>query len=232
MAKQINAGIGGVVKKVKKVPFSIGGVVKEAKKGVCGIGGVVKTFYTSEYASIQEAYNDGALSSLVVQWGYDKDDGEEWSQYSYVSSFTPSSEKTFDNNGNLASKSNDVSSDRIPNHCYIYLFCPTQEAAQAVAELIESKYTTVNGRDAGKSKYFGAETIDNVTYSTDTCANIQLRIPYWWNASSDLVQNYWDAYTASGYSDKYVVTVECGAFISYWDESGNFPRSLDQIIFS
>ena len=47
MAKQINVGVGGAVKTVKKVPFSIGGVVKQAKKGVCGIGGVVKEFFTS-----------------------------------------------------------------------------------------------------------------------------------------------------------------------------------------
>ena len=47
MAKQINVGVGGVVKKVKEVPIGIGGVVKKAKKGVCGIGGVVKEFFTS-----------------------------------------------------------------------------------------------------------------------------------------------------------------------------------------
>lgn len=47
MAKQINVSVGGVVKKVKKVPLGIGGVVKEAKKGVCGVGGVVKTFFES-----------------------------------------------------------------------------------------------------------------------------------------------------------------------------------------
>lgn len=48
MAKQINVGVGGVVKTVKEVPISIGGVVKKAQKGVCGVGGVVKTFYESE----------------------------------------------------------------------------------------------------------------------------------------------------------------------------------------
>lgn len=45
MAKQINTCVGGVIKKVSKVPITVGGVVKEAKKGVCGVGGVVKTFY-------------------------------------------------------------------------------------------------------------------------------------------------------------------------------------------
>lgn len=46
MAKQINVGVGGVVKKVSKVPISIGGVVKQVKKGVCGVGGVVKEFFS------------------------------------------------------------------------------------------------------------------------------------------------------------------------------------------
>lgn len=51
MAKQINVGVGGVVKKVSKVPISIGGVVKQVKKWVCGVGGVVKEFFTSSIIS-------------------------------------------------------------------------------------------------------------------------------------------------------------------------------------
>lgn len=47
MAKQINIGYGGAVKKVKEVPFSIGGAIKKAKKGFCGVGGAVKEFFTS-----------------------------------------------------------------------------------------------------------------------------------------------------------------------------------------
>lgn len=58
MAKQINVGIGGVVKKVSKVPAAIGGVVKEMKKGVCGVGGVIKTFFESNFL----LYNNG-------EWG-------------------------------------------------------------------------------------------------------------------------------------------------------------------
>lgn len=57
MAKQINIGVGGVVKKVKKVPASIGGVVKEMKKGVCGIDGVVKEFFRSEFTIYDNGYN-------------------------------------------------------------------------------------------------------------------------------------------------------------------------------
>lgn len=49
MAKQINVCVGGVVKKVSKVPACIGGVVKEMKKGVCGVGGVVKEFYAAGF---------------------------------------------------------------------------------------------------------------------------------------------------------------------------------------
>ena len=45
MAKQINLGIGGVVKTVKGVYAGVGGVVKTVKSGKCGIGGAVKTFF-------------------------------------------------------------------------------------------------------------------------------------------------------------------------------------------
>ena len=66
MARQISAGVGGVVKKVSKVPLGIGGVIKNAKKGVCGVGGVVKTFFSScPISSVQvhpKTVSDGSVS--------------------------------------------------------------------------------------------------------------------------------------------------------------------------
>lgn len=47
MAKQNDACVGGVIKKVSEVPICIGGVIKEAKKGVCCVGGVIKEFFQS-----------------------------------------------------------------------------------------------------------------------------------------------------------------------------------------
>lgn len=48
MAKEIDLGYGGAVKKVKKVYGGVGGAVKELKKGYCGVGGAVKTFFAKE----------------------------------------------------------------------------------------------------------------------------------------------------------------------------------------
>ena len=67
MAKQINIGVGGVMKKVKKVPASIGGVVKEMKKGVCGVGGVVKEFFNSEFVIYDHGY-DPFNVSIRLSW--------------------------------------------------------------------------------------------------------------------------------------------------------------------
>lgn len=71
MAKQINIGVGGVVKKVSKVPASIGGVVKQMKKGVCGIGGVVKTFFTGNviYEDGGEGYDLETYLSVTTGLG-------------------------------------------------------------------------------------------------------------------------------------------------------------------
>lgn len=69
MAKQINVGVGGVVKKVKEVPLGIGGVVKKAKSGKCGIGGVVKTFFESElvlYDTGTQYYTINNTSSATI----------------------------------------------------------------------------------------------------------------------------------------------------------------------
>ena len=81
MAKQISAGVGGVVKKVSKVPLSIGGVVKQAKKGVCGVGGVIKTFFESTIlTSISNPntpyywYTNG--SETYINWNANADDVE------------------------------------------------------------------------------------------------------------------------------------------------------------
>lgn len=63
MAKQINVGVGGVVKKVSKPTFSVGGVVKTAKKGVCGVGGVVKEFYAGEYVLYDRGTNYAGLTA-------------------------------------------------------------------------------------------------------------------------------------------------------------------------
>lgn len=63
MAKQINVGIGGVVKTVKSVYTGIGGVVKTVKSGKCGIGGVVKEFFASEYVLYEEGNNVVNFSS-------------------------------------------------------------------------------------------------------------------------------------------------------------------------
>lgn len=62
MAKQINVGIGGAVKKVSKLYAGVGGVVKQIKKGVAGVGGVVKTFYES--STITSANTGGNLVNL------------------------------------------------------------------------------------------------------------------------------------------------------------------------
>lgn len=75
MAKQINVGVGGVVKKVKEVPFSIGGVIKKAKKGVCGVGGVVKTFFGTAYTT-DYGYNTGASDNVTVYDSFVGVDGE------------------------------------------------------------------------------------------------------------------------------------------------------------
>ena len=68
MAKQINVSVGGVVKKVKKVPLGIGGVVKEAKKGVCGVGGVVREFFAS---SIITSVTKTSTTTVNVNDTYD-----------------------------------------------------------------------------------------------------------------------------------------------------------------
>lgn len=70
MAKQINIGVGGVVKKMSKVPVAIGGVVKEVKKGVCGIGGVVKEFFTSNPLTYSFTNHSGGWSKSITTEGY------------------------------------------------------------------------------------------------------------------------------------------------------------------
>lgn len=75
MAKQINVGVDGVVKKVKEVPLCIDGVVKKAKKGVCGVGGVVKEFFASAYqlfgnVSMVTGSNKQNLLAREITGGY------------------------------------------------------------------------------------------------------------------------------------------------------------------
>lgn len=83
MAKQINVGVGGAVKKVSKVPICIGGVVKQAKKGVAGVGGAVKEFFSSGYDLYSygsnpagfyfQSYNSGSVFNsdhILVNGGF------------------------------------------------------------------------------------------------------------------------------------------------------------------
>ena len=109
MAKQINDGVGGVVKKVKEVPFSIGGVVKKAKKGVCSIGGVVKEFFVSETVLwngsslqngatykdsnnriLQYSYSSGALSGKSIVLKFKNSWSSNSSGYIYITAYTNS----------------------------------------------------------------------------------------------------------------------------------------------
>ena len=60
MAKQINVGIDGVIKKVSKVTCGVDGVVKTVKKGTCGIDGVVKEFFASELVLYNNGVQNGA----------------------------------------------------------------------------------------------------------------------------------------------------------------------------
>lgn len=72
MAKQINVGIGGVVKKIKEVPLGIGGVIKKAKKGVCSVGGVVKEFFASELVLYDGTnFTNGAVQADQYKLNYE-----------------------------------------------------------------------------------------------------------------------------------------------------------------
>lgn len=71
MAKQINAGVGGV-KKVSKAYAGVGGVVKQIKKGVAGVGGVVKEFYTAELVLYDNGTTNYTFKLGTLEDGYVK----------------------------------------------------------------------------------------------------------------------------------------------------------------
>lgn len=232
MAKAIYEGIGGVARKVKNVYEGVGSVARKCMAGWIGVSGVARQFWSAEYSSLLDAYNNGAITSLVAQYTWDKDDGDRWKQYSYVCSYSFSSGSTFVEATTLAWNGDTVTSNRAAVHGLLYIFCPTQDAAKAVAECIKSKYTSVKGYDASRRKSFGTKTITDVTYSTDICANIGLTIGYWRYINSSTFQYSWNASTTSGYSDKYVVSVSGVGFTDSWDDSGDYASNLEQIIFS
>lgn len=234
MAKAIYEGVSGVARKVKNAYEGIGGVARKIKAGWIGVGSVARQFYSGQYATFYEAYQNGAITSLVTAWGWDKDDGETWSQYSYVSAFTPSSENTFNNSGTLASQSSSKYTSTGIIRSALYIFCPTLEDTIMVAEMIKTKYTSVKGYDTYRQKYFNMVTTtsfeaSDITYSTDICANTGLSIGYW--GRYGVPTDSWNASTASGYSDKYYVCIDAGYFVDDWDSDGDYARNLDQIIF-
>ena len=235
MSKGMYKGVSNVAKKVKKIYKGEGNIARKVMRGYKGVSNVAREFFSGEYSNLLEAYQDGAITGLVTAWGYDKDNGDTWEQSSYVSVFAPTSENTFDKSATLASESSSKYTTNAIITSGLYIFCPTLENAKQVAETIQAKYTTVKGYDTNKKKYFDTSDLNtfdssDVTYSTGTCASTGLTIGYWGrygNATSS-----WNASTASGYSDKYYVLVAAGYFCGNWNDSGDYAKSLDQIIFS
>lgn len=88
MAKEIDASVGGAIKKMKKVYAGVGGAVKEMKKGYCGVGGAVKTFYeTNVITSISypdSPYTWGTGNGYTyISWGSNWPEQRETQVYMY-----------------------------------------------------------------------------------------------------------------------------------------------------
>lgn len=97
MAKQINVGVGGAVKKVSKVYASVGGAVKEIKKGVAGVGGAVKEFFTSNLIT---SLSRSAKCWITAQYGnylyiQSNESSDEESIYAYAYVYGDFSEKSY-----------------------------------------------------------------------------------------------------------------------------------------
>lgn len=237
MGKGIFEGVSGVTRKTKNAFVGSESVSRKVKNGHVGVDNVAREFYRNEYESFYDAYQNGAITSLVTVWESSIDDGEEWDQSCFVDSYIPSSENTFDRSVTLASQSTYKSSSGRTTSSGLYFFCPTLEDAKMVAEMVRTKYTTVKGYDTYSKKYFekGYFTIEEseIQYSTDICANTGLKLGYWKDqANGNLMDYYWNAYEADGYSDKYYVFVFAGYFEVDWDDEGDYAGCLYQIIFS
>ena len=225
MAKQINIGVGGVVKKVSKVPASIGGVVKEMKKGVCGVGGVVKEFWTAldTDLTILGAYQAGYWTRAATfgHWFYDED-AEEDGGDSYYCQFIDMMNSNMSQYGTgyvgdggsyssmsshfLAYQTYRRTTSYLPTKFAFAFFCPTKDHADALAECIKNRYTKLSsGIEAwgtNENTISSTHSTINITSVTSLglCSDIGYKMYY---ANT----NYYDFANNSTYSPLYVVEV-------------------------
>lgn len=230
MAKAIYEGVDGVARKVKNAYEGVGNVARKVKAGYIGVGGVARQFFSGEYTTLQEAYQSGAWSSCVLEWEYERLRDENFDDYTYVSTYTPSSGNVLVRSSDLATTSHTkIKTDRLVYHKYIYFFCPNQTSATEFSNFLKTKFTKVQGYDSNKGYSISTKTINNVTCDTQVCSAAMVKIPYYEGASSI---TYWNAYETAGYSDKWVVRVYLSSSLLLAYSSDGFARDLTQITFS
>lgn len=232
MAKAIYEGVGGVARKVKGVYEGVGGVARKVKAGYIGVDGVARQFFSGEYKTLQEAYQSGAWSSCVLEWEYEKlpYDSDRFDDYTYVSTYLPSSGNILYRSSDLATTSHtDIKTNRLVYHRNVYFFCPTQAAATLFADFLSKTFTKISGYDTNKNISAPSKTISSVYCYTSVCSSAGVQIPYYEGASSI---TYWKAYETAGYSDKWVVRITANSsFLLAWNSDG-YARDLNQITFS
>lgn len=230
MGKAIYTGVSGVARKIKDAYEGISGVARKVKAGWVGVGGVARQFYSGAYTTLQEAYQNGAWSSCVLEWEYKRLRDDNFDDYTYVSTYIPSSGNILVRNSDLATTSHTkISTDRLVYHKNIYFFCPTQTDASTLSEFLLATFTKISGYDTDKSVSAFTKTINNVYCYTSVCSEASVQIPYYEGASSI---TYWKAYQTDGYSDKWVVRVTANSsFLLAYDSEETFARTLSQITF-
>lgn len=240
MAKQINIGVGGVVKKVSKVPASIGGVVKEMKKGVCGVGGVVKEFWTAldTDLTILEAHQAGYWTRAATfgNWTYDKDPEEDGGD-SYFCQFIDMMNSNMSQYGTgyvgdggsyggmdnhfLAYQTYRDTTKYNPTKFAFAFFCPTKDHADALAECIKNRYTKLSSGielwNTNENTISNAQSTRNITSVTSLglCSDIAYKMYY-----TSGPTGYYNFANDSYYSPKYVVEVVIDNYL-------NFDRDTD-----
>lgn len=240
MAKQINIGVGGVVKKVSKVPASIGGVVKEMKKGVCGVGGVVKEFWTAldTDLTILGAHQAGYWTRAATfgNWTYDKDPEEDGGD-SYFCQFIDMMNSNMSqygtgyvgdggsyggmNNHFLAYETYRDTTKYNPTKFAFAFFCPTKDHADALTECIKNRYTKLSSGielwRTNENTISSTQSTRNITSVTSLglCSDIAYKMYY-----TSGPTGYYNFANDSYYSQKYVVEVVIDNYL-------NFDRDTD-----
>lgn len=235
MAKQINVCVGGVVKKVTKVPACIGGVVKEMKKGVCGVGGAVREFFTGldTNLTILGAHNAGYWTRAATfgNWTYDKDPEEDGGDSYYCqfinmmnSDMSQYGTDYVGDGGSYSSMSGhflayQTYQDTIkynPTKFTFAFFCPTKDHADALAECIKNRYTKLSGGferwGTNENYIISPDSTRNIlsVASLGLCSDIGYKMYY-----SSGSTGYYNFANDSYYSSKYVVEVTIDDYLNF-----------------